>query len=104
MKAISQKSIQIGNAIPPLLADAVAGRLLVSDRNAPRRYAPGLVKYSVTKSKAMGPKLYQLRSPGAVTVANFALLRAGNFKLETTEVSRPQYSAILFPVHIFVNH
>lgn len=52
-----QKLLQIGNAIPPLLASQMADAIYDSDSNSKGVVQPGLIYYSVTKATAKSPVL-----------------------------------------------
>ena len=52
-----QKSMQIGNAIPPLLANAISNQVLICDQVDDQILPAGLVQYGVTKANAMSPLL-----------------------------------------------
>jgi DNA (cytosine-5)-methyltransferase 1 len=52
-----QKSVQIGNAIPPLLARQLAEQVILSDKEASECVPAGLTYYAVTKADAMSPQL-----------------------------------------------
>jgi DNA (cytosine-5)-methyltransferase 1 len=52
-----QKMLQIGNAIPPLLADSLIKQILSCDEGNVASVPAGLIDYNVTKSSAMSPAL-----------------------------------------------
>jgi len=52
-----QKALQIGNAIPPVLARALAEQIMLCDLKETSNVTKGLQKYRVTKADAMSPQL-----------------------------------------------
>lgn len=53
----SQKALQIGNAIPPLLAKKIAQQIIKCDKGKKLQVPSGLINFSVTKATAMSPTL-----------------------------------------------
>jgi DNA (cytosine-5)-methyltransferase 1 len=53
----SQKAIQVGNAIPPVLAKSLATQIIKCDAGEFHSVKAGLVSYKVTKAEAMSPLL-----------------------------------------------
>ena len=52
-----QKAMQIGNAIPPLLANLLANQITICDQGKISSVPVGLLAYNVTKADAMSPLL-----------------------------------------------
>jgi hypothetical protein len=54
---MSQKSLQIGNAIPPTLAKCLANQIKKCDLGQTNSLPAGLISDNVTKSSVMSPSL-----------------------------------------------
>jgi DNA (cytosine-5)-methyltransferase 1 len=52
-----QKMLQIGNAIPPMLALVILKQIQLCDKETGGKHPPGLLDYCVTKSDGMSPLL-----------------------------------------------